>query len=119
MGEITEKFKRAGSYARPIGRGWSFLPNSNTAVNAVLGGWRFTGNLSAQSGVPLYVSEPCNGLTCRPNLVGDPSLSHSRPKTRLDANWVNSAHGQPVYGNAESVRDHSNPYDPRSLLFGT
>jgi hypothetical protein len=78
-----------------------------------------TGNLSVQSGVPLYVSGPCNAVTCRPNLVGDPSLSHSRSKTELEANCINASAFQPVYGNDQSFWANPNPNDPRWWQFGT
>jgi hypothetical protein len=117
--DITHMFNMAGSYDLPIGRGRALLRNSNSVVNGVLGGWRLTGNFSAQSGVPLYVSGPCNGLTCRPNLVGDPSLSHGRPKTQLEADWINAAAFQPVYGNDQSFWANPNPNDPRWWQFGT
>jgi hypothetical protein len=88
-------------------------------VNALLGGWRLTGNFSAQSGVPLYVSGPGNVLTCRPNLVGDPSLSHSRPKTEFEANWINASAFQPVCGIDQSFWANPDPNDPHWWQFGT
>jgi hypothetical protein len=117
--DITHMFNLAASYDLPVGRGRPLLANSNAIVNALLGGWRLTGNFSAQSGVPLYVSGPCNGLTCRPNLVGDPSLSHGRPKTELEADWINASAFQPVYGNDQSFWANPNPNDPRWWQFGT
>ena len=117
--DITHMFNMAASYDLPVGRGKALLRNSGGLVNAVFGGWRFTGNFSAESGVPLYVSGPCNGLTCRPNLVGNPALSHSRPKTQLEADWINAAAFQPVYGNDQSFWANPNPNDPRWWQFGT
>jgi hypothetical protein len=117
--DITHMFNLAGSYDLPIGRGQTLLRNSNKVVNAVLGGWRLTGNFSAQSGVPLYVSGPSNGVTSRPNLVGDPSLSHSRPKTQLEADWINAAGFQPAYGPDQSYWANPDPTDPRWWKFGT
>jgi hypothetical protein len=117
--DITHMFNMAASYDLPIGRGKTLLRNSNTVVNAVLGGWRLTSNISVQSGVPLFVTGPCNGLTCRPNLVGDPSLSHSRSKTQLEADWINAAAFEPAYGNDQSFWANPNPNDPRWWQFGT
>jgi hypothetical protein len=109
----------AASYELPVGRGQAFLHNANTLVNGALGGWRLTGNFTAQSGVPLYVSGPCNAVTCRPDLVGDPALSHSRPKTALEADWINAAAFEPAYGSDQSYWANPNPSDPRWWQFGT
>jgi hypothetical protein len=116
--DITHMFNFASSYDLPIGKGKAFL-NTGGLVNAVLGGWRITGNFSAESGVPLHVTGPCNGLTCFPNLIGNPALSHSRPKTQLEADWINSAAFEPAYGSDQSYWANPNPNDPRWWQFGT
>ena len=51
--------------------------------------------------------------------MGDPSLSHSRPKTQLEADWINASAFQPVYGNDQSYWANPNPNDPRWWQFGT
>jgi len=117
--DITHMFNMAASYELPVGRGQALLRNANTLVNGALGGWRLTGNFTAQSGVPLYVSGPCNAVTCRPDLVGDPALSHSRPKTALEADWINAAAFEPAYGSDQSFWAKPNPSDPRWWQFGT
>jgi hypothetical protein len=117
--DISHMFNLAASYDLPIGKGKALLTNAGGLVNALLGGWRLTGNFSAQSGVPLYVQGPCNGLTCRPNLVGNPALSHSRPKDQLEAAWINASAFQPVYGNDQSYWANPDPNDPRWWQFGT
>jgi len=99
--DITHMFNMAATYDLPIGKGKMFL-NTGGVVNAVLGGWRLTGNFAAQSGVPLHVTGPCNGLTCFPNLVGNPALSKSRPKVAQEADWISAAAFQPVYGSDQS-----------------
>jgi hypothetical protein len=116
--DITHMFNIAGTYDLPIGKGKSLL-NIGGPVNFFLGGWRLTANFAAQSGVPLYVSGPCNGLTCRPNLVGDPSLSHSRPKEARIAGWINAAAFEPVFGSDQDFWTNPDTADDRWWRFGT
>jgi hypothetical protein len=116
--DITHIFNMAATYDLPIGKGRPLL-NTDGIVNAVLGGWRFTGNFSVQSGVPLYESGPCNGLTCRPNLIGDPSLSKSRSKVQQEADWINSAAFQPVFGSDQNFWANPDTNDDRWWRFGT
>jgi carboxypeptidase family protein len=118
LDDITHMFNMVATYDLPFGKGKPFL-NTGGIVNAVLGGWRFTGNFTAQSGVPLHVSGPHNGLTSRPNLVGDPSLSKSRSKVQQEADWINAAAFQPVYGNDQSYWANPDPTDNRWWQFGT
>ena len=116
--DITHMFNLAGSYDLPIGRGKKLL-NTGGPVDLLLGGWRLTANFAAQSGVPLFVSGPCNGLTCRPNLVGNPSLSKSRSRVQQEADWINAAAFEPVYGNDQSFWVNPDPNDDRWWRFGT
>ena len=116
--DITHMFNLAGSYDLPIGRGKKLL-NTGGPVDLLLGGWRLTANFAAQSGVPLFVSGPCNGLTCRPNLVGNPSLSKSRSRVQQEADWINAAAFEPVYGNDQSFWANPDPNDDRWWRFGT
>ncbi len=45
-------------YALPVGRGQRLLGNTNHLVDAVVGGWQFSGILRATSGLPFGVFEP-------------------------------------------------------------
>ncbi|HKW98106.1 MAG TPA: TonB-dependent receptor [Bryobacteraceae bacterium] len=116
--DITHMFNMAASYDLPVGQGKRFL-NTGGVVNAILGGWRFTGNFAAESGVPLHVSGPCNGLTCFPNLVGNPALSKSRSKVDQEADWINAAAFQPVYGADQSYWANPDPTDNRWWQFAS
>jgi hypothetical protein len=116
--DITHMFNFASSYVLPVGKGKALL-DTGGIVNALLGGWRITGNFTAQSGVPLHVTGPCNGLTCYPNLVGNPALSHSRSKTELEADWINVSAFEPVYGNDQSYWANPNPNAPQWWQYGT
>jgi hypothetical protein len=60
----------------PFGRGERFLGNTNTVVNAVVGGWRVNGITTFHSGLPLPFSTSGNSLSnyfgsgpIRPNVV--------------------------------------------------
>jgi hypothetical protein len=73
-------------------------------VNAVLGGWQFTGILSAKSGFPLSITPANNntdsfGGNQRPDLIGDP-----KPANQGINHWIDaSAFAQPpafTFGNA-------------------
>ena len=86
-------------------------------VGAVLGGWKVAGNFNVQSGVPLSVSGPCNQLTCRPNLVGDPTAVAGGQKTL--PHWINPNAFQPVFGNDKNFWANPDLNDPREYVFGT
>lgn len=113
--DIPHMFNLVASYELPVGRGKAFL-NRGGIVNTVAGGWRLSSNFNAQSGVPLQVSGPCNGLTCRPNLVGNPSKV---PGGQSASDWINASAFQPVYGPDQSFWANPNQSDPRWWQFGT
>lgn len=103
------------TYELPVGKGRTWLNNGGVAA-AILGGWRLAGNFNAESGVPLSISGPCNQLTCRPNLVGDPAAV---PGGQNASDWINAAAFQPVFGNDPSFWANPNLNDPREWVFGT
>ena len=45
-------------YQLPVGRGQKFAGSANTAVNALIGGWQWSGINRWSSGLPFSVSEP-------------------------------------------------------------
>jgi hypothetical protein len=51
-----------GEYALPLGRGRTFLRNSNRAVDAILGGWELNYIFTYQSGQPFNVGCPSSTL---------------------------------------------------------
>ena len=70
-----------------IGQGW------NKVENAVLGGWQWSGILTAKSGLPLSINPATNntggfGFNQRPNLVQGVSPV---PQTQTINDWINSA----------------------------
>jgi hypothetical protein len=78
----------------PFGEGRQWLKSG--ALSHVIGGWSLAGIYTFQTGFPYNVfdgSDPClraggYTATCRPNLVGDPTLSSS---DRSAARWFNTA----------------------------
>ena len=91
-------------YELPIGKGKKMGTNFNAVSEAVLGGWQITGVSSFKSGFPISVVGGGNNTSSfggnqRPDLVGDPTLSHPTIEK-----WFNtSAFAQPApftFGNA-------------------
>jgi hypothetical protein len=116
--DMPQQFNFAGTYELPFGKGRSYL-NHGGVVNALLGGWVLTENFNAASGTPLSVSGPCDAVTCRPDLIGDPSLSHSRPKADRINDWINPNAFQPPYGGDQSFWQNPTSTDPRYWQYGT
>jgi hypothetical protein len=77
--DIPQAFKGYASYELPFGKGKSLL-NSNALENEVAGGWRITGTVIAQSGVPFTITtsgannsfSQCSGCSWYPNVVSNP-----------------------------------------------
>jgi hypothetical protein len=94
--DIPNAFKGYASYELPFGRGKTYL-NGNTIMDEAVGGWRLSGTLIAQSGVPFTVTEGTNlsnsqcgnGCSWYPNLVGNP-LS-GVPSVPGSVAWFNTA----------------------------
>jgi hypothetical protein len=116
--DMPQQFNFAGTYELPFGKGRTYL-NHGGALNALLGGWVLTGNFNAASGTPLQVTGPCDAVTCRPDLIGDPSLSHSRPKSDRINDWINPNAFQPPYGGDQSFWQNPTSTDPRYWQFGS
>ncbi len=113
--DIPNMFNAVFTYELPAGKGKKWI-NSGGVAGAILGGWRISGNLNAQSGVPLSISGPCNELTCRPNLVGNPTAV---PGGQDAAHWINPNAFTPVFGTDQSFWANPNLNDPREWVFGT
>ena len=113
--DIPHMLNVAFSYDLPVGKGRTWL-NKGGPVNAVLGGWRLAGNFNAESGVPLSVTGPCNQLTCRPNLVGDPTAVAGGQNA---SHWINANAFTPVFGTDQNFWANPNLNDPSEWTFGT
>ena len=100
--DIPQILNIAASYQMPFGQGKKFL-NQKGPLNQVFGGWKLTGNLNAQSGIPLGISCPGNNLTSRCDLIGNPGFSGSRSKADKINDWINPAAFAPPFGTDQSV----------------
>ena len=87
--DIAIQSNIAATYELPVGKGKRFLPSAHRVVDAILGGWRLTGNFNAQDGVPLHISGPGNSLTNWATTVGSPNFNASRTKVQREQDWIN------------------------------
>jgi hypothetical protein len=125
--DIAHMFNLAGSYELPVGKGKAFL-NHGGVTNAVLGGWRLTGNLNAESGLPLSVTCPADQIqqlpfvsgnaSARCNLVGNPMFTGSRTKAQQISDWINPAAFVPAFGSDQKFWANYSPTDDRAWQFG-
>jgi hypothetical protein len=81
------------TYELPFGSGKQFGADWNTPVNAILGGWQWSGILTTKSGLPLSINPAQNntggfGFNQRPNVVSGVSLT---PQNQTINNWINPA----------------------------
>jgi hypothetical protein len=104
------------NYELPFGKGKQFGAQWSTVENAILGGWAWSGIMSATSGLPLSVNpigyNAGPGMGQRPNFVPGVSLV---PSNQSITNWVNrAAFSQPAaYTFGDVPRFISNLRGPR------
>jgi hypothetical protein len=116
VSNVPHRFVASYVYALPFGRGSHFGSDWSKPVDAALGGWQWSGILTAESGLPISVQPATNnvgfGFNQRPNLV--PGVSPI-PANQSITNWLNSAaFSQPAaftFGNAP--RFFSNVHGPK------
>jgi hypothetical protein len=116
--DIPQIFNLAATYELPFGAGRKFL-NQKGPLDKVLGGWHLTGNLNAESGVPLPISCPADQITARCDLVGNPGFTQNRTKAQRIADWINPAAFAPPFGTDQSFWANYDPTDPRAWQYGT
>jgi hypothetical protein len=81
------------NYELPFGKGKAFGSGWSSPVNAILGGWQWSGILTAKSGLPISPGDDINntnsfGGAQRPNLVVGVSL---KPANQTINDWINPA----------------------------
>ncbi len=112
-GDVRHNFVMSQIIELPFGKGKRFLTGSSGVVDAVLGGWQLNSITTLHTGIPFNIvsndaSKDYPGL--RPNLVGDPDVSH-----RTKARWFNTAAFAIPAGQAMTLV----PGDtPRNFLYG-
>lgn len=106
--DVRNAFKGQAIYTLPFGRNQKFL-NNNTALDLLLGGWRFSSTWVVQSGSPFGITTGNNNnsnnqsgsYTQFANLIGNPYLQGS-VKSRLNEYYNLAAFAVPqqyTYGN--------------------
>lgn len=102
--DIPQILNVAWTYEFPFGPGKSFAGGASGIERLFLQGWKISGNFNAQRGVPLPITGPCNSLTCRPNLIGNPSAGQSsKSRVQLEDQWFNPNAFEPVFGSDPAV----------------
>jgi hypothetical protein len=102
---VPHRFVASYDYALPLGRGKAFGSGWSRPLDAAIGGWQWSGILTAESGLPISIQPAANnigfGFNQRPNLV--PGVSPV-PSNQSINNWVNpAAFAEPdayTFGNA-------------------
>jgi hypothetical protein len=104
--DLTHSLVINYNYELPFGKGKQFGGDWNGPMNAVLGGWQWTGILTAHTGLPISINPASNntagfGFNQRPNIV--PGVSPV-PQNQSINGWINAAaFSQPdpfTFGNA-------------------
>jgi hypothetical protein len=106
--DVRNAFKGYVVYELPVGKGKMFL-NSNSLLDAVLGGWQISSTIVASSGSPFTVVSTQNTFaqagSAYPNWT--PGVSPI-PHNRSISNWFNpGAFTQPANGTFGNVRRNS------------
>jgi Carboxypeptidase regulatory-like domain/TonB dependent receptor len=91
--DLTHSFVAHYNYELPFGTGKHYGNGWSRPVDAVLGGWEWSGILTAHSGLPLSINPASNntggfGFNQRPNLVEGVSPV---PQNQSINNWINPA----------------------------
>ena len=106
--DVTHRFIVGSVYDLPLGNGRQYAPNS-ALTSAFVGGWTIGLIAEARSGTPLSPVELMNDTFSfsdgvRPNVVGNPNLSRSRPLGQKLMEWFDvNAFAAPApftFGNA-------------------
>jgi hypothetical protein len=113
---VPHRFVASYIYELPVGKGKRFGSDWSAPVNAVLGGWAWSGILTAESGLPLSIQPASNnvgfGFNQRPDVV--PGVNPI-PANRSINDWVNpAAFSQPAaFTFGDAPRFFSNLHGPR------
>jgi hypothetical protein len=102
--DIAHLFTAQFSYEFPVGRGKRFLGNSNRGVDAVLGGWQYSGFLTIRSGLRFDVTSSVsllnNGQSNRANRVCSGGISNQSVNNWFDTSCFVDDVIPDTYGNA-------------------
>ena len=113
---VPHRFVASYIYDLPVGKGKHFGSEWSTPVDAILGGWAWSGILTAESGLPLSIQPASNnvgfGFNQRPNIV--PGVNPV-PANRSIDDWINpAAFSQPAaFTFGDAPRFFANLHGPR------
>jgi len=121
--DLTHSLVVNHSYELPIGQGKKFGSNWSKPVDSILGGWQWTGIVTAHTGLPLSINPASNntagfGFNQRPNIV--PGVDPV-PQNQSINNWINpAAFAQPAaFTFGDAPRFLSNLRAPGFVNFDT
>jgi len=102
--DIPQILNVAVTYRLPFGKGQAFLSQGGWA-DKLLGGWNLTQNWNIQSGVPMFfTSGACDGISCRPNLIGNPAAGRSsKTRQQQETQWYNPAAFEAPFGSDPAI----------------
>ncbi len=101
--DIPQILNLGVTYELPLGQGKAFL-NRPGFADKLFGGWKLTQNWNLQSGIALLFTSPCNGISCRPNLIGDPSRGRgSKSRQQLETQWYDPSAFEAPFGSDPTV----------------
>lgn len=100
----THVFKGNGIWELPVGRGKTYLKNSNPVVDGFLGGWKLSGIFTLTSGVPFTVTAPLSTYT-KYTTGNTPDVIGSLPKSAGQLQFNGS--GACYFCDFKQVRDPS------------
>jgi hypothetical protein len=91
--DLTHSLVANYNYELPFGKDKQWGSEWNRPMNAVLGGWQWSGILTIHSGLPLSITPASNntggfGFNQRPNIVPGVSLT---PQNQSINDWINPA----------------------------
>src|SRR5438874_921732 len=102
--DIPQIFNFGWTYELPLGPGKPFAGSTTKIGRLLIEGWKISGNFNAESGVPRNINGPCNNLTCRVNVVGDPNSGRgSKSRYQKEQQWWNPNAFQAVFGSDPAI----------------
>jgi len=116
VSNIPHRFVASYVYELPVGKGKRYGANWNKGVDAVLGGWAWSGILTAESGLPISIQPAVNnvgfGFNQRPNVVAG---VNPIPANQSINDWLNpAAFSQPAaFTFGDAPRFFSNIHGPK------
>jgi hypothetical protein len=113
---VPHRFVASYIYELPVGKGKAFGSEWSRPVNAILGGWAWSGILTAESGLPLSIQPATNnvgfGFNQRPNVVLG---VNPVPANQSINDWINpAAFSQPAaFTFGDAPRFFANLHGPK------